>query len=455
MNRIYCLFISVFVFLFIFSGTSNAKTDAQDDTVKAVHVTTVPTIDGLDTDDCWTGIKWQNIDENWLPYGQAMTGDDFTGRYKVVWSETTDRIYFLVEVVDDYFRSGYPNGVGGYPSYDVVEIFIDEDKSGGDHTFDNQAFAYHILWEDEFTTFHVMDLETNGEWDGVDHASVFDVATINFSGTYTWEISMPVYDNGFTHAQIGSYQPEELVAGKVMGFSMAYCDNDADDNSRDNFIGSVYVTSADQNEHWVDASIFGTMQLVASQDPNAAPTVINPVKDTTIYNFDSFIMVQDVNTIFDDADEDNLTISVSDDNTELTTHISTNMLMVDPENTFTGTATVVLSADDGLETISDTFTITYEDTSSVNMHRYLSDNSFKMYPNPAVELIQISFESEQTGMVIVSVMDMCGKQEIYANFEKNSAIFSDEINISGLKAGMYLLQVETGRDQYIRKLLVE
>ena len=55
--------------------------------------------------------------------------------------------------------------------------------------------------------------------------------------------------------------PIKLSAGKKLGFALAYCDNDYSEE-RENFIGSVAIEGEDKNRGWIDAGIFGTLELV-------------------------------------------------------------------------------------------------------------------------------------------------------------------------------------------------
>ena len=93
-----------------------------------------------------------------MPYGASVDSTDYSGKYKVVWSSVTNLIYFLVRITDDVFVDGYiPEVTSDIYNFDVVEVFIDEDMSGGLHVFDGtgatglewgtkaeNAFAYHI-----------------------------------------------------------------------------------------------------------------------------------------------------------------------------------------------------------------------------------------------------------------------------------------------------------------------
>ena len=75
---------------------------------------------------------------------------------------------------------------------------------------------------------------------------------------------MVVHNDSYDHSNPGASQVE-LDAGKIMGLSMAYCDNDdpyESPLSRDNFIGSVYVSEEAYNDHWQNADGYGTLTLV-------------------------------------------------------------------------------------------------------------------------------------------------------------------------------------------------
>jgi hypothetical protein len=61
----------------------------------------------------------------------------------------------------------------------------------------------------------------------------------------------------------------ELSKNKIMGLSVAYCDNDKDDGQRDNFFGSVWVPEANYNNHWMNADDFGTVKLQSELNPGS------------------------------------------------------------------------------------------------------------------------------------------------------------------------------------------
>ncbi|MBI9070186.1 MAG: T9SS type A sorting domain-containing protein [Melioribacteraceae bacterium] len=274
---------------------------AQADTVKVKNISAVPIIDAVGDDECWVNTEWQSIDQVWMTYGEIIPAADFTGKYKVVWSKETNLLYFLVDVTDDVFVDGWPGVDGDYFGFDIVEIFIDADKSGGLHVFDGtgntgndwgtngeNAFSYHInidLPEDGgVSTSCVVNDMAGTDWSDVWNPNFADhfpeIALRESDGKYFWEFSLKVYGDSYDFDN-----PEAsrvmMQTSDIMGFTMAYCDNDGadeDPKTRDNFFGSVWVPEAKYNDHWMDADGYGTFLLV----DDVTEVSENPI----IYNFD-------------------------------------------------------------------------------------------------------------------------------------------------------------------------
>jgi hypothetical protein len=263
----------------------------QDDTISVPDVAALPVIDGAGDDACWANVPWQTIDQVWIPYGGSIDPADYSGRYKVAWSSAQNLLYFFVEVTDDIGVDGFRFGqTADIYNFDMVEVFIDEDDSGGKHTFDGtgstgeqygynaeNAFSYHIYGDfppdgGVTTECYVGDIAGTGWGDrqDPDYADHFPEFALRKDGTlYTREFSLIVYDDTYNENP-----PEEsrvqLAEGKLMGLSVAVCENDgATENpkTRDNFFGSVWVPAAKYNDHWIDADDFGAARLV--KDPSA------------------------------------------------------------------------------------------------------------------------------------------------------------------------------------------
>jgi hypothetical protein len=273
----------------LYCGALSQHGPVQDDPVLAFEAPTPPLIDGRCEDACWQNTPWQPIAQVWIPYGTTRDSSDFAGHYKVVWSASTNLLYFLVEVTDDMFVDGFiPGKTAEVYNYDIIEVFIDENKSGGLHVFDakdstsrewgsnaENAFSYHIYArfpkEGEETTEHFAGDIAGTSWSDVrriNYASHIPEFALRRSGTKAvWEFSLIVYNDTY-HDTLRNNESarSQLKPGKVMGLSLAYCDNDHPEKEpkvRDKFYGSVWVPAAAYNDHWKNADYFGSVKLVA------------------------------------------------------------------------------------------------------------------------------------------------------------------------------------------------
>jgi hypothetical protein len=207
-----------------------------------------PLLDGSGNDPAWQNAEWLPLDQVWL--GPLPTAADYSGRYKILWDD--NNLYVLAEITDDTLIDIRPDGLVKYWDDDCLEIFVDEDASGGDHQYNYNAFAYHIALDGK-----VADIGPDKQphfYD--DHCTVRRVTS---GTTSTWEVAVKIFD-GNKYTDGGDNIPKMLKPGKKMGFALAYCDNDRSPE-RENFIGSVEVEGEDKNRGWIDAGIFGLLTL--------------------------------------------------------------------------------------------------------------------------------------------------------------------------------------------------
>jgi hypothetical protein len=270
----------LFILFILFSGILFAaplKGFVQDDTVKVFTLAVPPAINGTGDDACWQNISWQSIDQVWIPYGGTVDPDDYSGRYKIAWSSQENLLYFLVEITDDAAVGGYDpqGGTSDIYHFDIIEVFIDEDKSGGFHGYGEEsenAFGYHMYSDfpdngKSSTNLYVGDTPSE-YWEDHFYADHFPEYVIRKEGTvYTREFSLIIYNDTYDGDNPAASRVQ-LQEGKIMGLSLAYCDNDGIDEpvydkSRDNFFGSVWVSEEHYNDHWQLADDFGTIQLVS------------------------------------------------------------------------------------------------------------------------------------------------------------------------------------------------
>ena len=206
-----------------------------------------PTIDGIANESVWSNAEWLPINQLWL--GDTYSKADFQGRYKLTWTE--DALYLLAEITDDALRDVYKDPLKNWWDEDCLEVFIDEDNSGGNHQYNYNAFAYHIDLEG-----NVVDVTPNKE--GKLYNSHVESKRLTKGNITTWEVKISLFDD--TYIDDGINIPVKLKANKNIGFALAYCDNDTSEH-RENFIGSIYVEGNDKDRGWIDANIFGTLLL--------------------------------------------------------------------------------------------------------------------------------------------------------------------------------------------------
>ena len=208
----------------------------------------IPIIDGRRDDDCWRDLDWHPLDQRWI--GEEYSKKDFSGRYKLSWSK--DALYVLVEIEDDLLYDQYSDPLKLWWDDDCLEVFVDEDNSGGNHQYNHSAFAYHIALD-----YNIVDMGTDKK--GHLYNDHIEVQKLQKKNITVWEMAIHVYSDDFEDGQKNA--PVYLKRNKEIGFALAYCDNDGS-NERENFIGSEVVPGEDKNRGWIDAGIFGTLRLV-------------------------------------------------------------------------------------------------------------------------------------------------------------------------------------------------
>ena len=206
-------------------------------------------IDGCSQDAIWSNVDWYDMNYLWM--GNAVDSIDYHGRFKLAWD--SQYLYILVEVIDNKLIPTLADGLENYWKGDYVEIFIDEDQSGGNHQFNHQAFAYHVSTEG-----HAIDKSTSQEtvfFD--DHV---DVSRTQEGNKHLWEMAVKLYGKQFDD-DTSDNTPAEIIAEKSIGFSIAYGDNDGN-NNRENFMGSKKTHGNNNDEGYTNSDVFGSILFV-------------------------------------------------------------------------------------------------------------------------------------------------------------------------------------------------
>jgi len=130
----------LFFILGLLSCTSSKNQKEDHQVIEVHHTLKSPTIDGRGMENSWNKAQWLLLDQNWL--GKSYDYTDFNGRYKLLWNE--EALYILFEVVDDVLYDTHKDPFKLWWNDDSIQLFIDEDNSGGLHQYNHNAFAYNI-----------------------------------------------------------------------------------------------------------------------------------------------------------------------------------------------------------------------------------------------------------------------------------------------------------------------
>jgi len=223
------------------------------------HYTDTPIkIDG-EVDAKWEAAGWRPMP--FLMAGSEPDPADFSGRYKLLWDE--GQLYILAEIVDDILFDQHADPRHFYWDDDALEIFVDEDLSGGNHQFNHSAFAYHVALDGQ-----APDIGGPNNPDGSmnvvllnNHLKSVWKRSADNGNRIIWEVALKLYDKTFDPEK--KTKPVTLFAGKKIGFMLAYCDNDGSEY-REHFMGShdIEPVNGDKNRGYIDASVFGELTLV-------------------------------------------------------------------------------------------------------------------------------------------------------------------------------------------------
>ncbi len=235
--------IKLFILLLTMSLSVLAKTSYV-----VPHTATPIEIDGQALEPAWQKAKWRAIN-NILLGEEELDPKDFSGRFKLVWDK--QYLYLLAEIVDDHLSDLYADPLEKYWAEECVEVFLDEDASGGIHTYNHNAFAYHVALDNQ-----VVDIDVD-EKPKLFNDHIYSTWQRTAQHT-TWELAIKVFADDYQYGQ--NNQPVTLTANKKLGFMLAYCDADGQ-GKREHFIGSEPLKGANRDRGYIDASVFGEVVL--------------------------------------------------------------------------------------------------------------------------------------------------------------------------------------------------
>ncbi|RXG15572.1 carbohydrate binding protein with CBM9 domain [Leeuwenhoekiella aestuarii] len=210
--------------------------------VKKAAIT--PVIDGNPTDPAWKNLNWIGVLNKW-----QGADNNLMMNYKLCW--TPDALYVLVQLENSTLLPNLGNPLEQYTSEDHLNIYLDEDNSGGAYSDSYNAFEYKIL-PSNFTVTLDPDKQP------LTANNAIRSALKKYGNTYYWELKVAAFDASYQHNK-----PNETVSlktGKLVGFALAFEQVKAKESNI--ILGSIAIPEEYEGRIAIDAGLFGTLKLI-------------------------------------------------------------------------------------------------------------------------------------------------------------------------------------------------
>ena len=123
-------------------------------------------------------------------------------------------------------------------------------------------------------------------------------------------------------------------------------------------------------------------------------------------------------------------------------------------NTYTATTSnfysLVATNPFGCSTTSDTIFVTVSD-----INEFAVLNNFSIYPNPNNGEFSISFDLIESTEVNITITDLIGKIVYQKNEAECYGKINNAINLSDLNKGMYIINLQTGKQQVNKRFVIQ
>ena len=81
-------------------------------------------------------------------------------------------------------------------------------------------------------------------------------------------------------------------------------------------------------------------------------------------------------------------------------------------------------------------------------------DNFSIFPNPNNGSFNVQFDSTSSNDVSIEVHDMRGRT-IYSKSFQHNGLFNENLQLSGVQSGVYLVNVQDGNKKEVRKIVIE
>lgn len=82
-------------------------------------------------------------------------------------------------------------------------------------------------------------------------------------------------------------------------------------------------------------------------------------------------------------------------------------------------------------------------------------DSFALWPNPNNGEFTISFNTSNNDDIALTAYDIRGRKVTEKHFENNSNVFNQNINFNSLAKGVYILKIQTGNNEFFKRLVIK
>ena len=84
-----------------------------------------------------------------------------------------------------------------------------------------------------------------------------------------------------------------------------------------------------------------------------------------------------------------------------------------------------------------------------------NDNDLALYPNPAQDRLRFRLEDNSRGSIVLHLRNAIGQVLVEAGYHKSGKMLERPIDLHGIPAGLYFLELESELGRKVAKLLIE
>jgi len=97
----------------------------------------------------------------------------------------------------------------------------------------------------------------------------------------------------------------------------------------------------------------------------------------------------------------------------------------------------------------------YYEANNVGVNEETSFNNLNIYPNPAENWLNLTFISQTSDNVLVSLETITGAEVYSQRITGNSGSYNHLMDLSGLTKGIYLLRLQSEEGSVVKKVVIE